>query len=133
MFTGSCADVPLLNSLPKSQIRSDLDTSTKYASFAKMSEDDAWCIAWYGRVQDIYLEIDFRFLHKVCAVATKGLNDRYVGPYNVLYSKDGRTYSYSSIFGSRVVSIASEQQMIGGGGRRGCVRWESVFPRSSSW
>ena len=102
LLRGSCADVPLLNFLSDSQIRSDLDTSSMYASFAKMSTaNKAWCISWNSKPQDIYLEIDFRFLHKICAVATKGEDSQFVGPYNLLYSKDGRTYSYSSIFGSR--------------------------------
>jgi hypothetical protein len=62
-------------------------------------------MSWSSNPKAIYIEVDFRFLHKMCAVGTKGMNNKYVGPFFVEYSKDGTTYFYSSIFGSRVVSI----------------------------
>ena len=51
------------------------------------------------------MEIDFRFLHKMCAVGTKGADEwQVIGNYYVSYSKDRETFTYSSVFGSRYVS-----------------------------
>jgi hypothetical protein len=50
------------------------------------------------------MEIDFRFLHKICAVGTMGKDGDFMELFYVSYSKDGSAYTYSSVFGERFVS-----------------------------
>ncbi len=82
------------------------DGHSSYASFAKMNIlDNAWCLQPTSQ-KHIYMDIDFRFLYKICAVATKGYDGDFQDSYYMSYSKDGTTYTDSSIFGERLVSMS---------------------------
>ena len=101
----SCADIPLLNFLADSLIRHEYDDLEMYASFAKFNKPDkAWCLEGKDSSK-AFMQIDFRFLHKICAVGTMGKDGKFVDRYYVSYSKNGKSYSDVSLFGTRFVSI----------------------------
>ena len=83
-----------------------------YASFAKFNvPNKAWCIR-QSVTRSIFMRIDFRFLHKICAVATKGKDGKYVDRYRVSYSTDDQSYADVSLFGTRVVSTTQRHDHI---------------------
>ena len=71
----------------------------------KLNSDKTFCRSDKHNNVDTYVEIDFLFRHKICAIATVGDDQWFVDKYRISYSIEDGIWNKSSLFGAEYVSI----------------------------
>ena len=98
---GSCADNPLILPLASSQFSTDSGTGHS----VKLYNNLGYCRSHNKNVlKDVYVMIDFLFLHKICAIGTMGFDGVAVDSYRVSYGIEMDIWNKSSLFGREYVS-----------------------------
>ena len=104
-YIASCGQIPL--GRPKGVLLDSAFSATserdgRMAHHARLSGGSAWC-AGSNNFTEEFLELDFRYLHKICAFATQAFDNKFVQLYKLQYSSDYASWKYSTLFGSAMV------------------------------
>ncbi len=70
----------------------------------KLYGTNALCHKAYRTDTDVSVTVDFLFSHKICAIATKGLDGLFVDEYQISYGVEYDVWNTTSLFGSPFVS-----------------------------
>ena len=70
----------------------------------KLYATKAFCHKAYKVDADVSVTVDFLFSHKICAIATKGLDGFFVDEYQISYGVEYDVWNTTSLFGSPYVS-----------------------------
>ncbi|XP_028392974.1 uncharacterized protein LOC114517441 isoform X2 [Dendronephthya gigantea] len=96
MTRGTCADNPLVEPFASSQFSTSLN---QFYVPVKLSSITEFCHQYpYGTV-DVFVEIDFLFRHKICAVGTMGMNGFFIPNYQISYGVKKDSWNTSSVLG----------------------------------
>ena len=70
----------------------------------KMSSTAQNCFQDIRNPADTYVQIDFLFRHKICAIATVGADGYFLDEYRLSYGVKEDVWNSSSLFGAEYVS-----------------------------
>lgn len=100
--TGSCVNNPLILPLASSQFASSHHGRAAYD--VKINSAQTNCFRDTRHSYDFYVQIDFLFRHKICAIATVGDDGSFVDEYRISYGVKEDVWNSSSLFGAEYVS-----------------------------